>query len=270
MAIRSIALFISVAWALDDPFDDGLSLLQLRAVHSAAGDKYCEGIIEGKGRGGWIPGADGPGEAQTLCDADPGCKGIYKDVNPRGDPTDDRWRMLGDEPGATVGGGDYWSKGTSWGAPQQQESVLVKNCEDSEILACSGAGAATTYPEGEVVAGRVGNLPGEPRDQESAERACNNDPTCIGIWQQEQRPGRFRWYCYFPIKIHLESATFRKGWNGWKDEHRLVSVRPKTCATTTTTAAPGDEAAAIGDPHVARTDRNEQDLCCDGGKCQPC
>merc|ERR1719329_412895 len=34
--------------------------------------------------------------------------------------------------------------------------------------------------------------------------------------------------------------------------------------------AGGDQAEAVGDPHISKTTGTKEDLCCDGGICEPC
>lgn len=86
-----------------------------------------------------------------------------------------------------------------------------------------------------------------------------------------------------PSGVHAAPDTDGDAWvtpsgvgTGWSNVAPICGV----CTTTTTTPAPtpspaaaeaaGDESSAVGDPHLTTNTVEKEDLCCEGGLCEPC
>jgi len=280
MAFKTMTVVVSVACSSsvsvwDEATTDSLSLLQVRAhkvdypthgiyadleypKEDAGGAPYCEGIV--------YPAQLGhEGHSQNIevtraaCDNNENCMGIKLHFHNR------FWYPLMSVP---EGGGD----GEAWGAWSQagsQTSVLVKNCDDALILPTSTCGAdATEYAEGRVVNADAITKYGGYRDYPLIESMCDKDVACLGLWQHSSGP----WY--FVVPNYVNPRVFWKHHKGLDSEvdTTFASVRVKSCVTTTTTTTTqaASEAEAVGDPHMVLPSGQKADLCCEGGKCEPC
>jgi len=275
-ALVSVACSSSVpVW--DDTTTDALSLLQLRTQkvdypnygiyanmeypkEDTGGAPYCEGIVlsaklamEGLSQNVEV--------TKAACDRNDDCLGLKLNTHNR------YWYPLhAVQPGG--GSGDVWAANSG---NRAQISVLVKNCDDALVLPTSSCGA-TEYAEGRVDNARISNT--GFRSLSAAENRCDEDASCLGVWLQQSSA---TWYNFVPN--YITPPNHRVFWRHHKGidtgiDTNFASVRVKSCVTTTTTTtttqAALDEAAAVGDPHMVLTSGQKVDLCCEGGKCEPC
>jgi len=286
MAFKTMTALISVACSFsvpewDDATTDALSLLQLRAqkdeqkedypTHGiyanleypkvdTGGVPYCEGIVYPAALG--MEGLSRDVEVtKAACDQNENCMGLKLNTH------NQYWYPL---KAVGRGAGDAFCAGSQ---DRAQTSVLVKNCDDALVLPTSSC-SETEYVEGRVDNAAVSNT--GFRSLQQAESRCDEDASCLGLWYQRSSA---TWYNFVPNYIsppnHRIWWKYHKG-VGTGIDTNFASVRVKQCVTTTTTTtttttqAAGDEAAAAGDPHMELTSGHRADLCCEGGKCEPC
>merc|ERR1719223_687554 len=124
-------------------------------------------------------------------------------------------------------------------APPQEPEAPVAACGD--------------YTEGRIDNADYPGLGKAINTEVGAQAACNADATCKGYWQ---RFGGAEWHLLLPGS---------RSWAQGVPNAGVTSVKVKAPCPEVQ-----DEAEAVGDPHMMLTSGQKLDLCCEGGKCEPC
>merc|ERR1719424_1923397 len=238
LPIMKSALFLGfgLASASDDWVDDDLSLLQTRAVVQSGGDPpVCHNNVHyGSG-----PMVDGNANANNNMDCNARCAErtdcAFWDI---GQGTC-RLRSSAGASGATYGAGFFG------GARGCRFAPTTRPCEQAQVA----------YHSGPMVNGNAGGSSGP-----ECRARCNADARCY-FWDFGDDRCRLR---------SAEGSAGAQGAGGYVAGAKFCTEPPATTtttteATTTTQIIPddvpvGDEASAVGDPHILTSSGSAYDL----------